>query len=676
MRKTIGAVNEPRLNILLLGPPRLELNGRPLDGLRRKNRALIYYLAAQNKPRTRDHLLNLFWPDHDRAAAQQILRTMLHDLRQSLDHALVIDDDTLSFASRTEIDVRRFETGLAAHGGDPATLPATLDLYRGGFLDGFALTDTPSFDDWVFAERERLQQLAIHGWIAARRALRIAARLGRRTGCPGPRPGLRSTSGRHPTRGITARLFERRSDRRDPADQSLCKLLDSEMGVPPMPETRVLYDSIITDTLASEPAPLPAANIQTAPRSSTSLAHELFFVGRANELRTMSEAGSTGKLILVQGEPGIGKTRLVREFIAAQPPALVLIGNADELEVGLPYQPMVEALRVLVTVPERSLLRAQLDLEPVWRSELSRLVPELLTEASTSTTSDESRMWQALYRLLASLAQRRRVVLFLDDLHWADASTLAWLGFLRQATPPGLLLVAANATDRAATHLATLVQTLHREQRLLNIEIKALDADDLRVLAERLEPARRGFSGELARAAHGRQSVLHDGIGALKRRRRTAGRGGGCDAQGHGDAGGGARNSRVHPAAHRRRLARLSDGARRVLDAAAVIGREFDANMVKSVSGLTEDAVLDVFDELHSAQLVRSCEGERFAFDHSLTMQVVLQKMTELRRLALHRRVAQSLEEIHRDHLDPMAGLDRAALGGGERAGACRFKRF
>src|SRR5262245_29795270 len=99
-----------RLSVILLGPPQLLLNGQRLERLRRKNRALVYYLAAHDKPLTRDHLLAFFWPDHERAAGQQTLRTMLHDLRKHLGESLHADDEMLALAPDTFVDSRTFST--------------------------------------------------------------------------------------------------------------------------------------------------------------------------------------------------------------------------------------------------------------------------------------------------------------------------------------------------------------------------------------------------------------------------------------------------------------------------------------------------------------------------------------------------------------------------------------
>jgi len=149
------------LAVSLLGTPTLTLDGQPLALTRRKSRAILYYLAAHRNPLTREQLLAFFWPDLDRPAAQQTLRTTLHGLRKALGSHLLVDETTLSLAPDTEIDVRRFEAGLQSPLADLQSLVSHLALYRGDFLEGFTLPDTPSFDDWAAIEREHHRRLAV-----------------------------------------------------------------------------------------------------------------------------------------------------------------------------------------------------------------------------------------------------------------------------------------------------------------------------------------------------------------------------------------------------------------------------------------------------------------------------------------------------------------------------------
>src|SRR5512139_1491683 len=125
------------LSIQLLGTPQILQDDRPLTITRKKSRALLYYLAAHDKPLTREQILAVFWPDSERVSAQQVLRTTLHGLRQALGAALVADDNTLSLAPDTDIDVRTFERNLQRSTSnfqpplsDLSSLASTLQLYR------------------------------------------------------------------------------------------------------------------------------------------------------------------------------------------------------------------------------------------------------------------------------------------------------------------------------------------------------------------------------------------------------------------------------------------------------------------------------------------------------------------------------------------------------------------
>src|SRR3954469_24656465 len=98
--------NDAMLVVQLFGAPQIRLNDQPLDTLRRKNRALLYFIAAHAQPVSRDQVLAQFWPDHERSAAQQVFRTMLHEIRKSLGDALIVDRDMLGLAGTAGVDAR------------------------------------------------------------------------------------------------------------------------------------------------------------------------------------------------------------------------------------------------------------------------------------------------------------------------------------------------------------------------------------------------------------------------------------------------------------------------------------------------------------------------------------------------------------------------------------------
>src|SRR5436190_21453564 len=144
----------PVLEIYLFGEPRLLLNSRAIEGIRRKNRALVFYLAANKERTSRENLLAFFWPDYERAAAQAILRTMIHDLRKQLGETVQVDDQTIALAPDTIIDVHVLSAALDSPTAELQELTKALAHYKGDFLEGFSLVDSPQFDDWVVSERE------------------------------------------------------------------------------------------------------------------------------------------------------------------------------------------------------------------------------------------------------------------------------------------------------------------------------------------------------------------------------------------------------------------------------------------------------------------------------------------------------------------------------------------
>ncbi len=649
-------------SILLFGAPQILRDNVATQIPRRKNRALVFYLAAHSKPLTRDQILALFFIDHERSAAQQILRTMLHDLRKQLGDALIVQADTLALANDVFVDARALE-GERRFNERSSLDETSLQLYRGDFLEGFTLADVPEFDDWVARERERFRALAIRGWIKVATAYeneRAYAQALDALHHALTFDELNEEAQRHALRvqylsGDRAGAIRR--------FEQLQKKLDEELGVPPMAETRAVYDAIVTDTLPdNRPATMDKGRTRQEERADTHRieTNALPFIGRARELEQLHEAAAHGKLIWLEGEPGIGKTRLAEEFIAdaKNKDARVLRGAAHELEQNLPYQPIITALHGLYTQRGWAALALSLGLASVWWAELARLTPEVLTLFPNVSMplpgADESRVWEALYQLLAHLAASQRVIFFVDDAQWADTATFGVLGYLaRHASESFVLLVTARAME-LPTPAASLLYTLTREERMARIEMNALSARDLETLAAELTPAHASqlaawlnentegnpfFVNELLRFAYDNNVLKRDGRLAAETLPLT---------------------TILTPTIQnliQSRLLRLNDNARRVLQCACVSGREFDFTLVERVAELSEDATLDALDELQRASLVRAANGDAYVFDHQLTMQYAYAQLGASRQRVLHRRVAEALNELHRARMDSIAGL-------------------
>src|SRR5258706_10960868 len=650
----------PSLEIHLFGTPGLYLNGQAVDQVRRKNRALVYYLAAHPQPVTRETLLAFFWPDHERTSAQPILRTMIHDLRKHLADSFHIDDSSMALASDTNIDAQTFSTLLQSPITDLQKLKDALSLYKGDFLDGFSLADSPQFDDWATSERERYRLMAMHGYNDLSRhfeGMRDYA-----SALDAIQHALAFNTFQEDIQRDVMRLLYLNGDRAGVIRQyeTLRKLLDEEMGVPPMIETRNLYDSIINDTFINTSGTVGTQFSISLPESTKSI---LPFVGRESELEKLKGNLGSGKLILLEGEPGIGKTRLISELIDTQVQAkktvLVLQGVAHELEQNLPYQPIIEALRSLFTKPEWKSLSIRLDIDPIWLTELTRLLPELLTQFPhipvPSQPVEESRLWESLLQFFHALSRRATVWLFLDDLHWADTSTIGWLGyFVRHISSLPFVVLATSRPIKEQVNLTKLFQTLARNNQLVHLPIPELTASAMQKMATALSPKHdEQLSGWLMENAEGNPFFLTElvryafDIGLLK-----------TDGTLHAEL---FNTSPVLPPTIQNliasRLIRLSETARHILHLAAIIGREFDFALLQRVAELSESDILDAIEELQATHLIKALEGDKFVFDHSLTMQVTLNDMSEARQYAYHRQVGEALESIYQAELDPVAGL-------------------
>ena len=663
------------LSILLLGPPQLLRDGAPVALPRRRARALVYYLAAQAAPVRREQLLTLLWQDNERSASQQQLRSTLHSVRRALGPALV-GDDPLFIAPDVDVDQRALAALVAAPQVGEAELAAALARYRDDFLAGFELPDAELFAEWLAAERERTRLLATRG------LARLARLREQRADYAGALDALRRALGFDPlqedVQRDAIRLHYLAGDRVGAIRRyaQLRELLDAELGVPPMRETQALYDAVVTDSLqdggrwtvdgggaAQDGGRLvaPESTQRGLGLPSTVLrppSTALPFTGRDAELARLEVATAAGRLALIEGEAGIGKTRLAEEFVARHG-GLVLLGAARELEQSIPYQPLVAALRALVARPDWPALRERLGLEPLWLAEAARLLPELAhakqAAAPPPARPDEARLWEGVARLMLALARLAPVALVLDDLHWADASTLGLLGYLLRRIEGEPLRILATARPTApSTPLGALVTALTREGRLERVALRRLTPSETEALARSLSPAAaRELATWLQRSAEGNPYII-DELVRLARAEGILAPDGAVDA--HALSATPVVPQTVYSLIEAR-LARLSDAARRVLDAAVAAGREFEFELVARAAGLSEGAALDALDELRAARLLEQLPDGRLRFDHTLTMEVAYREVGEPRHRALHRRLAEALEALHRDRLDDVAGL-------------------
>jgi tetratricopeptide (TPR) repeat protein len=398
-----------------------------------------------------------------------------------------------------------------------------------------------------------------------------------------------------------------------------------------------------------------------------SAGERLPFVGRDEllddlKIQWKKAQGGHRALVMLAGEPGIGKTRLAAEFAqhAHQDGAIVLFGHADE-ETLLPYQPFVEAFHHVVRETPVEKLHSLLGPHA---AELGRLLPSLhdrlpgLPEPMRSEPESERfRLFEAATDLVASLAATAPVVLVLDDLHWADKPTLLLLHHLfRAPTDLGLLVVGTyRDTDLDRRHpLAETLADLRRLVQFERVAVGGLREADLTRFIDLLTGKEPPL--DFARAVHDQTEGNPFFIGEVLRHLIESGAVSVLDGEwvptveleelgipeGVKEVIG-------------RRLTRLSDDANTALAVAAVAGRDFDLDVMERVTELGEDAVLAALDEAVSARLVVELPGpiSRFHFAHALVRETLYDELTTARRVRMHRRIAQTIEGLHGDDPEP-----------------------
>jgi len=388
-------------------------------------------------------------------------------------------------------------------------------------------------------------------------------------------------------------------------------------------------------------------------------------VGRETDLASIKDAlkrvaeGEGREVILVSGEAGLGKTTVVAEAArsALEGGACVLFGHCEE-DIAVPYELFAEALGHYVAHAPEPQLRAHLERHG---SELARLAPALASRitdlpASKATDSDSERylLFAAVVGLLTQISAEQLVVIVLDDLQWADRGSLQLLHHLVSVELPLRVLVLATYRDSELSHASALVEALgalRRQIGVSRIELSGLDDHGVVTLMEAasgqtLDEDEIGLAHAIYRETDGNPFFV---IEVLRHLSET-----GAIVQ--DETGRWVRSERLHEASLPdgvrevigARVVRLGKRAEEILSVAAVIGRDFDLDLVAKAARASEDEVLEVLDAAAAAALVRELDAPpgRYSFAHALIQRTLYEDLGPTRRARRHRRVAEALEAL------------------------------
>jgi len=672
------------LELLVLGPVRLQRAGQPVHLAVRKSQALLLYLALQGST-GRAALCALLWPELPGTMARRNLRRELARLREGgLHDALRTDGDRLAVADSLHVDLTQAEAALARQAPDEA-----LARWPGPLADGLAMDDAPAFDEWLATARRRvagLHQRALQASAAFHEArgdintalARVQALL--------QGDSLQESHHRDAMRllaasGQTAAAFRQ--------FETCRALLAAELGLQPMAETLALAAAL------RGPAALPVSSASLIPGNSATLAAQanavawvipveapaepvrtawpavLPFVGRDAEVARLQTAWNQRAPMAIVGEGGVGKTRLTVGFAAAQGPYALVRCRPDDREVA--FGAFVRALRVLAGQPPD--LRG---LAPWVQAELARLLPELgIAPAPLQGETERLRFDEACILAWSRLAADSFDAIVLDDWHHADAASHALLGRVaaRRRDQGGAgaieMLVCRPEHSGSAEALAALSQAADAvvvtlaplpPQAVYQLVQSLSGAADPVRFAERLSRATGGNayfiaetlrdlaeSAVLVMDAHGRWSTAFDQVTQDYRELPLA--------------------PSVRDAVLAR-VRRLGPAAARVLEAAALAGEPFGAAMLASACALSEMDTLAALDQAAVAQLLRAHDEGGYGWGHDLVQQALESALAPARRRLMHHRLALAAEALGRS---AAAALHFEACGEAPRAAPHRL---
>lgn len=625
------------IRMQLFGTPQFRRGDQEIGVPSSKAWALLAYLALNTAPQRREYLLALLWSESAEEAARKNLRNVVWSIRTTLGaDVLLVQGERLALHADVLVDVRAFEQLLQPTSAEHSALAEALDLYRGPLLDGLHIVSAADFDMWLTGERERFAQLFSraaerliehertgHAWDAI---IPVAQRV--LVSDPLQEWPYRALMEAHAQRGDRATALRQY--------ELLCAMLDRELGVVPAPETEAIHDALVRGAFERIKLRPPQ---RTAVRMNRS--NDAPFVGRDAERAALDAELATAvtgtvRIAVVNGELGIGKSRLWQVWAAGVSSTVTVLEARCLLSTQqMPFAPLISLFSQRIWLDHFAAVAGVAP--PTWLEELSPLLPTLQEALVRPLLSrlqpqdERHRVFEAFVQALQAIAAAP-LVFFLDDVQWADATTLDWLDYLiHRAHDMPLLLVLAYRTEDAPRSLLQRIAQWDRDKLVRRVALNRLTVEESTLLLDALDarvpdPARiyevsAGNPYFLSELAHAPPGNLPPALADL-----------------------------VHA-----RLDSLPEAARQVLQAAAVLEPDIEMATIWRIAGHDEDETLDALDALlHAAILIE--HADHYAFAHPLVATLVHGELSRARRTTLHRRAATALEQLYADRLPAHAG--------------------
>jgi predicted ATPase/DNA-binding SARP family transcriptional activator len=645
---------------------------------------LAFLLLNQARPQSRNRLAGLFWPEMDDARSRRALTQALWRIRNLLPDYLQTDGQQIHIPENhtLHVDVQEFETLAGSYSpyeiispeeklSSAQILCQVVEIYQGELLEGF-------YDDWVLVERERLRELFL-------RSLNYLIELEKTRGDYGRALdyALRLAQA-DPYRESAHREVMRLYFALDRPEAALaqyetcCHILEEEFGLEADRQTRSLAQEIAIRVPSVQVPFLPKIVSPVVPWSlDDSRPAQLPLIGRGDdreEIVHLLEEGirGFGGIVMVEGEAGIGKTRLMTEIgrDAEWRGMQLLWGRNLEAEVSSPYAALVEALSKGLTSLRINQLSQLID--EIWFRVLLPLMPQLrdelpqLTPApSLDPAQEHDRLGQAFARVFAAWGQITPLLVVIDDLHWASENSIDLLSVMShhlQATRVVLIGTYRREDAQIRKTLWEKIGLLRQSAIKQNIILERLSpeaagelirrslglSDSVPLFEQRLYAETQGnplFILETLRALHDEGLLSQDELGNW----HTP----------WDDTTSDYTELPLPQAVERTiatRLARLSDDEYLVLSAAAVLGRDFNFSLLSNTAGMDINQVLSIANTLVRRRFLEETP-DAYRFSHDKIRQVAYEVIRPEDRQKLHCRAGESMQQLMGDQADQVESL-------------------
>ncbi len=614
--------------VRLLGHPELQIDDRQIYWSSGQVAQVLLYLAYKADWVSREQIIFLLWPDKTDEVARRNLRRLLHRIKKEVKD---VESDGEMLRWIVVSDVQSWKEAI-----DKQNWEKAFDLYQGPFLEEFDAGKSVEFSNWLEQEREELLDVWREVFFSHMRELQNenpdqASELLKRFSALDPLNELTlqnylkclASAGQHDDLERVYQIFARR--------------LDAELGLEPSEETQDLLKQLKKGPV--EIVEKPQQRITEVKTNAYTPAHSLdnyglhSFVGREHEIKRLNDylglaLSGQGMTIAIEGEAGIGKTKLVEEFLGNVEQVQIFSGRCFERELAAPFEPIHVAIQGLTeTVPQIK------DNSSFWTAEMS----------------DRSNIHQDMIATLVSSAREQGTILFIDDLQWADAATLEFLAYAakRINSEPILIILTFRREDKA--NLENWLIQLAERRAITHIHLERLEPvqtqsllskffeisnDDLKWLASFLQQESEGnpfFVMEYLRWLQDIKVIELDDsrqITSLNRNKIQE------NALPEG----------VRTLV-RARIQGLDKVSHNILNLATVIGRSFTYELLEAASKQDAMELWSSFEPLLTAGLVLKATNEQYILAHDKIRQTVYENIPLPLQHNLHSKVARALKD-------------------------------